>query len=78
MFFVSVIDDCQGMIETMFLIIGVQVSTFEDSLFVLIGSIEYIVEQFFECCERYGFSYIIVGLEVIEVFVFVVVVFAGK
>ena len=58
--------------------IGVQVSTLEDSPFALIGSTEHIVEQLLERRERYGFSYIIVGSEVIEAFAPVVAALAGK
>ena len=77
-FFVSVTDDRQGTIETMSPTIGVQVSTLEDSPFALIGSTEHIVEQLLERRERYGFSYIIVGSEVIEAFAPVVAALAGK
>ncbi len=76
-FFVRVTDDRAGAIETMSPTIGVHVSTLEDSPFALIGSTEQLIEQLLARREQYGFSYIIVGPEVIDAFAPVVAALAG-
>ncbi|MEM9514779.1 MAG: TIGR03621 family F420-dependent LLM class oxidoreductase [Actinomycetota bacterium] len=76
-FFVRVTDDRAGAIETMSPTIGVHVSTLEDSPFALIGSTEQLIEQLLARREKYGFSYVIIGPEVIDAFAPVVAALAG-
>jgi probable F420-dependent oxidoreductase len=77
-FFVSVSDDRAGQVSGIAQLIGSDESVVEHSPFALVGSPARIVEDLVARRERYGFSYIIVGPDEVELFAPVVAELAGK
>ncbi|MFT4864787.1 MAG: putative F420-dependent oxidoreductase [Ilumatobacter sp.] len=77
-FFVSVTDDRAGQVTGMASLIGVEEQMIENSPFALIGSPSKIAEDIVARREQYGFSYVIVGPDELEVFAPVVAQLAGK
>ncbi|NND74206.1 MAG: TIGR03621 family F420-dependent LLM class oxidoreductase [Ilumatobacter sp.] len=77
-FFVSVTDDRAGQVSGMAQLIGVEEQMIEDSPFALIGSTAKIAEDIVARREQYGFSYVIVGPDEIDVFAPVVAQLAGQ
>jgi alkanesulfonate monooxygenase SsuD/methylene tetrahydromethanopterin reductase-like flavin-dependent oxidoreductase (luciferase family) len=76
-FFVSVTDDRDAQLASIAGMIGVDEAMVGASPFALIGSPAEIVDQLVERRERFGFSYVIVGPEVIDAFAPVVDRLAG-
>ena len=77
-FFVSVTDDRSGQVTGMASLIGVEEQMIENSPFALIGSRSKIAEDIVARREQYGFSYVIVGPDELEVFAPIVAELAGK
>jgi alkanesulfonate monooxygenase SsuD/methylene tetrahydromethanopterin reductase-like flavin-dependent oxidoreductase (luciferase family) len=77
-FFVDVTDDRAGQITRTARQIGVEEDMLEESPFALFGSRAKIVEDLLERRERFGFSYIVVGVEQVDAFAPVVADLAGR
>ena len=77
-FFTTVTDDRAGAVAAIAGMIPVDDDVIADSPFSLIGSIDKIVEDLLARRERFGFSYVIVGSDVLEAFAPVVGRLAGK
>ena len=77
-FFVSVPDDRAGALGAIAGTIGVDAAMVEASPFALIGSSGSITDDLIARRERFGFSYIIVGADVLDSFAPVVAGLAGS
>lgn len=77
-FFVSVTDDRDETIGSIAGMIGVDAAMVEASPFALVGSPSTIADTLIERRDRFGFSYIIVGADVLDSFAPVVERLAGS
>jgi probable F420-dependent oxidoreductase len=77
-FFVNVTDDRAGEIARTARMIGVDEAMLDESPFALFGSPAKIVEDLLARRERFGFSYIVVGVEQVDAFAPVVAELAGR
>ncbi len=77
-FFVDVTDDRAGAIAQTARMVGVDEAMLDGSPFALFGSPAKIVEDLLARRERFGFSYIVVGVEQVDAFAPVVAELAGR
>jgi alkanesulfonate monooxygenase SsuD/methylene tetrahydromethanopterin reductase-like flavin-dependent oxidoreductase (luciferase family) len=77
-FFVHVTDDRVGEIARTARMIGVEEAMLDESPFALFGSRAKIVEDLLARRERFGFSYVVVGVEQVDAFAPVVAELAGR
>ena len=77
-FFVSVTDDRAGQLEATAAMIGVDQDMVAASPYALVGSPDKIAEDLLDRRARFGFSYIIVGANVLDSFAPVVAMLSGK
>jgi len=77
-FMVDVTDDAQGSIDVLAAGLQVEASMIAESPFALIGSPAKLIEDLLARRERWGFSYVIVGSEDVDIFAPVVSALRGK
>ena len=77
-FLVNISDDARGAAEAIAGMIGVTAEQVEETPFALVGPTSKIVDDLLERRERWGFSYVIVGMNDVESFAPVVAALDGK
>lgn len=77
-FLVNISDDARGAAEAIAGMIGVTAEQVEQTPFALVGPTSKIVDDLLERRERWGFSYVIVGMNDVESFAPVVAALDGK